>query len=105
MKTKIGVALLIVLIAGCSGDKSTGVNQNVTQVNTYLQGLPTWAQFSPLLPDQDPAPTGAAPTLAFDTVASVTAHRQPREHEDATRRCRTCARRRPTASRRRRRTS
>ena len=72
MKAKIGVTILIVLIAGCSGDKSTGVNQNVTQVNTYLQGLPTWAEFSPLLPDQDPTPTGAAPTLAYDTVASVT---------------------------------
>jgi len=71
MKTKRGLALLVVLVAGCSSEKSTGVNQNVTQVNSYLAGLPTWAQFSPLLPDQDAAPTGAAPTLAFDTVRNV----------------------------------
>jgi len=72
MKTTLGIAVLTVLIAGCKSDKSTGPNQTITQINQYLDGLPTWAQFSPPLPDQDPAPTGAASSLSYDTVATVT---------------------------------
>jgi len=34
MKTKCGLALVIALIAGCNSEKSTGLNQNVTQVNS-----------------------------------------------------------------------
>ena len=73
MKTRAGVALLMAVAVGCGGEKSTGPNQdNVTQVNQYLQGLPTWANYSPLLPEQAAAPTGAAPSLSYDTVATVT---------------------------------
>ena len=72
MKTKhaLVAALVTVLVAACAGDKSTGPSQTA-QVDEYLRGLPTWLQFSPLLPDQDAAPTGAAPTLMFDTVRAV----------------------------------
>ena len=73
VKTTIGIAMMSVLIAGCNSEKSTGLHQSsVTQVNQYLDSLPSWAQFSPTLPDQDPTPTGAAPALSYDTVASVT---------------------------------
>jgi hypothetical protein len=65
------VAALIILAVACSKDDGTGTGPGPNpDVDTYLQGLPSWAQFSPPQPDADPAPTGA-PTLAFDTVTQV----------------------------------
>lgn len=71
MKTSVVLALAIAFIAGCNGDKGTGPD-NTAELGQYLQGLPSWTEFSPPLPDQAAGPTGAAPTLAFDTVAAVT---------------------------------
>lgn len=74
MKPKWSLALALVVIAGCNSEKSTGPNNQTTvaQVNQYFDSLPTWSQFSPLLPTDSPAPTGAAPTLSYDTVGTVT---------------------------------
>jgi len=70
---KCTVVLIAALLAACGSDKSTGPNQGPpSNVGAYLAGLPSWAQFSPAQPDQDPAPTGAAASLSYDTVASVT---------------------------------
>lgn len=63
--------ILIALIVACTQPDGTGPGTS-TEVESYLQGLPGWAQFSPPQPDQAPAPTGTA-TLTNDTVASVTA--------------------------------
>jgi Thiol-activated cytolysin/FG-GAP-like repeat len=70
---KLIVAVAALLAACSSSDKTTGPNGGPpSNVGTYLSGLPSWSQFSPAQPDQDPAPTGAATSLSYDTVASVT---------------------------------
>jgi hypothetical protein len=71
MITRWRLVLLALVGLACSKeDGGTGPGPS-GGVNTYLQGLPSWATFAPPQPDEDPAPTGAAPTLEFDTVATV----------------------------------
>lgn len=64
-------AILLACALACSGERTSGPPAGPDpQVNTYLQGLPSWAQFSPRGADQDPGPT-AAPALEFDTIPEV----------------------------------
>lgn len=65
------LGVLCALLVACSEDEGPVTGPGPTgEVNQYLQGLPSWAQFSPQLPDQDPAPSGAA-MLVFDTIPEV----------------------------------
>lgn len=68
---RAAIVAILVLISACSPDEGgTGPGPNVSDVNEYLQSLPTWAQFAPPLPDQDATPAGAA-SLVFDTIPQV----------------------------------
>lgn len=68
---RIALGVLCVLLVACSEDEAPGTGPGPTgEVNQYLQGLPSWAQFSPALPDEDPAPD-SAPRLVFDTIPEV----------------------------------
>ncbi len=65
------VAALIALALACSSENGPGTGPGPnTDVDTYLQGLPPWAQFAPPAADVDPAPAGA-PALVLDTIAEV----------------------------------
>lgn len=65
-------ATLIILGISCSRDEGAGTGPGPNpDVDTYLQSLPSWAQFAPPGADQDPAPTGAPASVVFDTVAEV----------------------------------
>jgi len=66
---KLATALLALSLA-CAKDAGTGPGPNV-DVDAYLQGLPSWAQFAPPSADVDPAPTGAPSSLEFDTIPQV----------------------------------
>lgn len=80
MKARVGFVLAIALLSGCNSNKITGSSQssdttqskanNAAQVGQYLDSLPTWAVFSPLLAN-DSAKAGAD-SISCDTVASVT---------------------------------
>lgn len=65
-------AVVILLVLACSKEEAPGTGPGPdTGVDEYLQGLPTWAQFAPPAPDQDPMPTGAPPSLVLDTLPEV----------------------------------
>lgn len=66
MKVNWAFVAVIARIAGCNGNKVTGPKQNdPTHINRYLDSLPPWSEFSPLLPEQDPAATGRGPSSAW----------------------------------------
>jgi hypothetical protein len=67
------IVALCCIASACASEEPAGPLPGPgpgTDVNTYLQSLPPWAQFSPALADQDPAPTGPG-SLVFDTVPQV----------------------------------
>ncbi len=71
-RTSGGIAFVLMLVAGCgakdSGSTGPGGGGS-SDANTYLQGLPGWATFSPTLPDVDSVETGQV-TFSQDTIAA-----------------------------------
>ncbi len=66
-----GVFILCSALAffACEGETPPGpVGDNV---NDYLSGLPTWTEFSPPMPDMDPAPTGESPSDEPEEILDV----------------------------------
>jgi hypothetical protein len=61
---------LLVLAVACSKGGTTGpeVPPDVAEVGQYLEDLPSWSQFSPMAPDQEPTATGEAEQLADETI-------------------------------------
>lgn len=70
--TRVALAAWAVLLASCGGGDSSEKTPE-TDVAGYLQGLPTWAQFSPPLADVAPTPGTVAPTKSTERIDSVDA--------------------------------
>lgn len=66
--TRMTALAALVGLVGCSEDPTAP--EDTTDVNGYIQSLPTWREFAPLAPDEN-APAGDASDPVTDTIGDT----------------------------------
>lgn len=68
---RTALAVSAALLASCGGGSDAGGGTADVGVAAYLQGLPSWSQFSPPLDDVNPTPTATPPKKSSERIDTV----------------------------------